>query len=61
MKAIIIIALGLLGGCDSGIKDDRSTPAKQVEDFKTCIDGGMRPYLTQAATILCSVPTEMRK
>lgn len=52
MKNIILCAAALiLCGCDSPY---RNSPAQQVEDYKICKDGGMRPYSSGFAEIKCA-------
>lgn len=49
-RILIVIALMMaLTGCY------RNSPEDQVKDFKTCVDGGMRAYMTTWGEIQCQV------
>jgi hypothetical protein len=52
MKAIVIVSILLLAGCDTS----RNTPKQQVEDFATCKAGGMTAYLNAVGEITCYPP-----
>lgn len=55
LAAVVLV----LGGCnDPIIMGYRSNPAQQVEDYKTCVSGGMSAYYTQFGEVKCRPPQE---
>lgn len=52
---LLMLALPVIAGCGGPRRD---TPEQQTMDNKTCIDAGMRSYMTELREIICKPKEE---